>query len=165
MAVESMKNLRLSVKSSKPLSLPKLCVITGETATETHTIHRVRFYGSAITLNEVCLPFSSGGWLRYSQHYPYSRLIFIGGLRPLMRFGFLLSPIIFLWIVWGGPICLAIAIIDWASGKRQLVKVHKVRCTTGGQEIYELDMTLTSKAFAQEFCRLNPGTTIDEGWQ
>lgn len=151
---------RIKVKGYKTIEFPKVCVITGEPATKLCLISFFKGNLYSLQRSQINLPFSENGWNQYSNQFPLSLKIFRFPLNLLISIPFLGTYLAhFVWAPLGAFICGYIAIIDLMQHKRQLVKIHELHIEEGN--FNGIDISVSSKSFAQEFNHLNGlGTEI-----
>jgi len=157
------KRVRVWQAKSAQLSVPPVCVVTGEPATRHCRV--TSFNGTPYGLSEtgVDLPFSDRGWEEYRAQYPVSLAIFrspLHGCLQVPAFGPYFA--IYLWTWLAGPICGLIAVWDLIRNRRKLVAVHAVRVHDG--RICGLDVSAPSEAFVREFERLNATDEAPVRW-
>lgn len=147
---------RISLRGKTPMIMPKVCVVTGKTAIELHTLIIFKghpgYYGVS-ERNSIDLPFSESGWEQYSKRFPVARkvfdsifgigFVFLGMLNRIPLFGWIFAPIFaglldILVLLPLSVLCGLIAIIDLINHKRQQVKVHKIRVRK--EEIFKTDI-------------------------
>lgn len=158
------KCVRLVVKRKKleePVTVPPLCVVTGEPATEAHSLRGFRGDPWSLSYAQLTLPFSEDGWEKYRKSFPLSLYLFKAGLNVLIHIP-LFGPYfaIFLWTPFAGQVCGLYALVELLFlRRRQLVRVGKVAIKDGG--LRSLDVTVVSREFADEFLRQNTGQTFE----
>ncbi|MFZ3059813.1 MAG: hypothetical protein WA102_08740 [Candidatus Methanoperedens sp.] len=151
---------RIKVKGSNPIEFPNVCVITGEPATKSGLIRFFKGDLMLLQMFQINLPFSENGWNQYSNQFPLSLKIFRYPIDLFINIPVLgVYLAMFLWAPLAAFICGYIAIIDLMQHKRQLVKVHELHIEEGN--FNGIDISVSSKSFAQEFNHLNGlGTEI-----
>jgi hypothetical protein len=150
---------RFTVKKKEPLVFPDTCVVTGEQSVEKHVIDGFSYFGNMVVKHEVALPFSADGWAQYNKRYPISSKIMKGGFRVFWPIPLFNMPFLFLWGLFGGMACSIIAVYDLLMGRKQLVILYETHITKG--ELCGIEIAVASKAFAEEFVRLNLNTTLE----
>jgi len=154
------RRYRVMMFGASPV-MPKICVVTGETATMESSIPRFLWGGLAgspalfvwqFHRQLISLPFSAKGLAAYKEKRPFFSLVLAGGLLVARYIPLFPADIIWLFLCCS---CLCwLPLIDKMCGRRNLCIAHsKSHIITPEQEF---DVGVTSREFTNEFLRLNP---------
>jgi hypothetical protein len=155
-------SIHLKGKASIRCEMPRICVITGEPATEWH---KIRCYGGDLVLLqklEMEFPFSHTGWKTYKGRYPISLRLFKSGIAascylPLVRF-----PLIYVWSILTAPFLGYISFYDLWKGRQPLVVIHNLSFSVWREQLKSYHFSIMSKEFAGEFLKLNSDMSLSD---
>lgn len=155
--------LRLKFKKKEgTIVIPQTCVLTGEPATELHTLRRFTILiPYDFKMVQMALPFSESGWKRYTKAYPLSLHLFKGGLNVLIRvplFGAFLA--IFVWTPLFGFWAGLISLVELFLHRRQLVAPLGISMKDDG--VTAIDIVGVNEKFIAEFLNVNGQMTLQE---
>jgi len=157
------KSPRIRLKGTPPLAitLPELCVVTGDPSTEHHVVRSYMGNPWTVGVQQIELPFSAEGWRRFRERHPLSLTVLKAVIHGLLHVPLIGAYcVIYLWLPLAVVPFGVWALIDLAMARRPLVKVHKIGYTLWKEELREVSLSVASSAFAEEFGRLNEAATV-----
>jgi len=148
--------LKFKNKKKSEVLMPSICILTGETATESHPLRMFTASPWHAGKAEIQLPFSMDGWSRYTKAYPFSLRFFFGGFNILMKVPLIGAYFaITLWIPLFGFVAGLISVIDLFIKKRRLVVLKNIGIKDG--RITNIYIAGVNKKFVAAFLKANGG--------